>query len=40
MRNKIALKCKPPHDSRECVKAVSVSYCASNDVLPRWKVKN
>ena len=26
--------CKPPHDSRECVKAVSVSYCANVDENP------
>jgi len=24
----------PPHDSRGCVKAVSVSYCASDEVGP------
>jgi len=25
---------KPPHDSRGCVKAISVSYCASDDAGP------
>jgi len=39
MRNKIALKYKPPHDSRECIKTVSVSYCASYDVCPDERLR-
>jgi len=32
-------ECKPPHDSRECAKAVSVSYCASIDESPEERLE-
>jgi len=30
---------KPPHDSRECIKVVSVSYCASIDECPEERLE-
>jgi len=40
MREQCLCMLKPPHDSRDCVKVVSVSYCASDQWNRAEKIRN